>query len=373
MTATGKVLIVDDDPMQRLFVRRLLEKSYEVEEADNGERALAILPVYRPSVVLMDIDMPQMDGLSTCERLRANPSLGFVKVIIISGRVTLQDRIRGYDVGADDYLPKPVNEAELLAKVGIMMRLKHAEEIDQLKSTVLGLMSHETATPLNGIMLAGDMLQDKCGDNPDVLRLVEIIRQSGKRLCVFVDKAKLLSQLKSGVEPRLITGLLATQLQKAVDKGVEATGNKNISFSVDAPEDLELAADWQLMEKVFDIMIENAVKFSTNEGEIRVTAEKEGDNCKIEIIDRGKGLDPLWIDSVFNEFAIQDLMRHQQGTGLSLAIAMQIVMLHGGMVKAANGEAGGAVFTITLPLRTGMQERSTMVVGGNTLSAGSNV
>lgn len=364
MTATaGKVLIVDDDPMQRLFVRRLLEKNYDVEEADNGKGALAILPVYRPSVVLMDIDMPQMDGLATCERLRANPSLGFIKVIIISGRVSLQDRIRGYEVGADDYLPKPVNEAELLAKVGIMMRLKHAEEVDQLKSTVLGLMSHETATPLNGIMLAGDLLRDKCGDNPDVVRLVEVIRQSGKRLCAFINKAKLLSQLKSGVEPRLIPGRLAQQLQKAVERGVGATGNKNISFSVDAPEEMLLAADWQLMEKVFDIMIENAVKFSANEGEIRVVAVKEGDYCRIEIIDSGKGLDPHWIDSVFNEFAIQDLMQHQQGTGLSLAIAMRIVMLHGGMVKAANADGGGAVFTITLPIRTGTLVRN--AVAGN--------
>jgi len=370
MTATSKILVVDDDALQRLFVRRLLEKKYAVEEADNGETALEILPIYRPSVVLLDIDMPKMDGLAACARIRANPALGFIKIIMVSGRVGLQDRIRGYEVGADDYLPKPVDEAELMAKVGIMMRLKHTEEIDQLKSTVLGLLSHETGTPLNGIMLAGNLLRNKCGDNPDVIRLVDVICQSGKRLGAFIDKAKLLCQLKAGVEPRLIKGLLAEQLQKAVEKGVEAAGNKNISFSIDVPDDLTLAADWQLMEKVFDIMIENAVKFTGNEGEVRVLARKAGDLCTIEILDTGKGLDPTWVDFIFAEFAIQDIMKHQQGTGLSLAIAMRIVKLHGGMVRAANRAEGGAAFTISLPGQT-IPKRTRLVAGDGEVKAAS--
>ena len=352
---TNKVLIVDDDPLQRLFVRRLLEKKYSVEIAENGVMALAILPRYRPSVVLLDIDMPEMDGLTTCARIRADPSLGFVKIIIVSGRVGLQDRIRGYEVGADDYLPKPVDEAELMAKVGIMMRLKYAEEVDQLKSTVLGLMSHETGTPLNGIMLAGNLLKDKCGDNPDLMRLVDIIQQSSERLGGFVDNAKLLCQLKVGLEPRLSDGLLAPQLQRAVEKGIAVAGNKNISFTVDVAAGQILAADWQLMGKVFDILIGNAVKFSPNEGEVRLQAEQVGDTCTIEIGDDGKGLDPGWADSIFNEFAIQDIMKHQRGTGLSLAIALRIVELHGGTITGVNRETGGAVFTIALPIKAAVK------------------
>lgn len=349
MTIINKVLVVDDDPLQRIYVRRILENKYNVEIAEDGEMALAILPLFRPSVVLLDIDMPKMDGLTACAKIRADPSFGFIKIIIVSGRVTLEDRIKGYQVGADDYLAKPVDEAELLAKVGIMMRLKQAEEVDRLKSTVLGLLSHETGTPLNGIMLACRIIQDKYSDDDELLRLVEIIEQSGERLGDFVDKAKLLCRLKSGVELRLSMGMLAAHLQMAVTKGIELAGNKNISFEVDVPEDMFLEADWQLMDRVFRILIENAVKFSKHDGNVLVRAEKGGNFCTIEIVDDGKGVGPEWVDNVFSEFAIPDLMAHQQGTGLSLAIALRIIKLHGGQVVAANRDEGGAVFTITLP------------------------
>ena len=362
MTILNKVLVVDDDPLQRLYARRILEKEYTVDVAEDGEMALSILQIFRPSVVLLDVDMPKMDGLTACARIRDDPSLRFVKIIIVSGRVTFEDRISGYRVGADDYLAKPVEEAELLAKVGIMMRLKNVEEVDQLKSNVLGLLSHETGTPLNGIMLASRMLQDKCGDNQELLRFVDIIRQSGERLVDFVDKAKLLCRLKFSVEPRLSMGKLATHLQMAVSKGVEASGNKNISFVVDVPEDIFLAADWQFMDRVFGILIENAVKFSKNEGYVLVKAAEVENFYHIEIVDDGKGIDPAWVDNVFSEFAIPDLMAHQQGTGLSLAIALRIVKLHGGKIVATNREEGGAIFTITLP--------STKVAGTHLASTG---
>lgn len=358
MTVTSKVLVVDDDPLQRLFVQRLLEKRYIVESAEDGEMALAILHRFRPNVVLLDIDMPKMDGLTACAKIRDDPSLVFVKIIIVSGRASLKDRMSGYEVGADDYLPKPVDEAELMAKVGIMMRLQNAEEIDQLKSTVLGLLSHETGTPLNGIMLASKLLMDKCCDNPELLRLVDIVKQSAERLGDFVDKAKFLCQLKVGVEPRLSEGVLPMQLQKAVEKGIVASGNKNISFIVDAAEEQVFSADWQLMDKVFDILIENAVKFSPNEGEIRIQSSRKEDTCVIEIIDNGKGLDSEWVDNIFNEFAIQDIMKHQRGTGLSLAIALRIVKLHGGTLQGVNRDEGGAVFTIVLPMQSAENQDS---------------
>ena len=96
--------------------------------------------------------MPGIDGYETCLRICANPKLKHAKIIMVSAKAMVSERLQGYDACADDYLTKPFEEDELLAKVRVYLRLQSIEEIDQLKSDLLSLVSHETRTPLNGII-----------------------------------------------------------------------------------------------------------------------------------------------------------------------------------------------------------------------------
>ncbi len=128
MSEKDRVLIVDDKPNNRALMKEILIDDFQVKTAETGEEALRIAPGFLPGVILLDIIMPGIDGYQTCRRLREIPELRGTKIIMVSAKATTSERLQGYDVGADDYLVKPFNADELLAKVRAYMRQKTNEE-----------------------------------------------------------------------------------------------------------------------------------------------------------------------------------------------------------------------------------------------------
>ncbi|OQY54535.1 MAG: hypothetical protein B6245_21135 [Desulfobacteraceae bacterium 4572_88] len=131
MESKSKILIVDDAPSVLSFLSDILMPHYTVETASSGEDALEVLLKFRPDMVLLDVIMTGLDGYEICRKIRADGSFGFIKIIMISVGTTLKERLRGYEAGADDYIGKPFDDEELLAKVRVFMRLKSVE--DQLQ------------------------------------------------------------------------------------------------------------------------------------------------------------------------------------------------------------------------------------------------
>ncbi|MDH5216715.1 MAG: response regulator, partial [Gammaproteobacteria bacterium] len=152
MKVKPKVLIVDDEEHNVELYSLFLADEFAIETAVTGEEALQKIAVFEPDVILLDIMLPDISGYDICKKLRENDQLRLVKVLFVSGLVELDDRLHGYAVGADDYVTKPVNADELLAKVKVYSRLRKIEEIDEYKNTFMSLISHETSTPLNAII-----------------------------------------------------------------------------------------------------------------------------------------------------------------------------------------------------------------------------
>src|SRR5437867_5231349 len=175
MPAPSTILVVDDNPRNVNILRLILGKDYTLATAASGEEALAVAPAMRPDLVLLDIMMPGIDGYATCRQLRALPDLRHVKIIMVSARAMVSDRLQGYDAGADDFVTKPFDEDELLAKVRVHLRLKSVEEVDALKTTVIDLLTHETRTPLTGIIGAADLLLDDEHMPPEERRRLAIV------------------------------------------------------------------------------------------------------------------------------------------------------------------------------------------------------
>src|SRR5438128_6009709 len=128
MRHNGKILIVDDNATNIAILEELLSDHYKLHSARSGEEALAALEEFRPDLILLDIMMPGIDGYETCRRIRANPARKNVKVIMVSAKAMVSERLKGYEAGADDYITKPFEEDELLAKVQVYLRLKSVEE-----------------------------------------------------------------------------------------------------------------------------------------------------------------------------------------------------------------------------------------------------
>ena len=165
MSAPKKILVVDDHPTNLAIVEEILGDDYELKVASTGEEALAVAPDWRPDLVLLDIMMPGIDGYETCRRLLAVPELRHTKVILVSAKAMVADRIEGYQAGADDYITKPFQPEELEAKVRVFLRLKSAEEVNELKGRFLANMSHEIRTPMNGVIGMTELLLDS-GSRP---------------------------------------------------------------------------------------------------------------------------------------------------------------------------------------------------------------
>ncbi len=121
MQRQSRILLVDDNPTNLAILEEMLGDEYRWEAATSGEEALEIAPDFQPDLILLDVMMPGINGYETCRRIRANPALRNVKIVMVSAKALVSERLEGYDAGADDYLTKPFDEKELLAKVRVYL------------------------------------------------------------------------------------------------------------------------------------------------------------------------------------------------------------------------------------------------------------
>jgi two-component system sensor histidine kinase/response regulator len=358
-----RILLVDDDPSLIASLNRLLRRAkFEVFTADNGERALELLPTVRPDVILLDIMMPGLSGYEVCQRIRADRRYRFLKILLLSGKSSTRERLDGYAVGADDYLAKPFENEELLAKLRVYSRLKRSEEIDAVGSNLFTLFSHETRTPLSTILGALDILSDDSNLAVYQRDLLAIIRRGGERLLEMVHKTSLLCLLKRNTQLLRLREPLAPHVQSVLAKLTTTAEAKGLALDSELTADLDLDADWSLVEEILTYIVENALEHSPPSGRVRITTHIQDGRCLLRVADQGKGIPREWLDKIFDEFEVRDLAHHQQGLGLSLAIARHVMELHAGTIQADAAPDGGALFTLEFPVTpspSGNRERQT--------------
>jgi len=351
MTSKRKILIVDDVSTNILLIKRILEADYTIKTAQSGEEALEILPGYRPDIILLDIMMPGMDGYEVCKRIRSERRYAFIKIILVSARTLIDDRLKGYEVGADDYVTKPFVKRELLAKTNVFARLKHEEEVNQLKNDLLTLFSHETRTPLSAIIGLSDILMRNNTIGDDIKTRIDMISTKAHELLEFAEKTSLLCSLKDDRRLHYSPMLLDDVFQGIIESFQTQLKEKNLTVIRDQLESIQCMADWALMRKAFTYVLENAIKYSENNGNIELQASIVNDQCRISFIDYGCGIRSEWIETIFDEFAIRDIMHHKKGQGLSLAITRHVLELHGGAIRVNPDRKQGAHFIMRFPIQ----------------------
>lgn len=160
MQTHKKILAVDDNPTNLAIIEELLSDQYDLKLVSNGQEALESAHQFQPDLILLDIMMPGIDGYEVCRRIRMSPSLCYTKIIIVSAMAMTSERLKGYKAGADDYITKPFDEDELLAKVRVHLRLKPIKEIEEIENKMLTL-SHEIDTLLCSVTnLAKQLMTD---------------------------------------------------------------------------------------------------------------------------------------------------------------------------------------------------------------------
>ena len=377
----ARLLIVDDVAENRdILVRRFQRLGYQTVEADGGARALELVAQQPFDLVLLDIVMPEVDGLEVLAKIRQTHSADALPVVMVTAKAASEDVAGALELGANDYLTKPVDIAVAKARVFAQVARKRAEDAsraarEQLEETVqrlqlaleasdaaaaaksefLGNMSHEIRTPLNGILGAIGVLREAC-DTPRQTELVEIIQHSAgnldRLLSDVLDSARLEAGKVQLDQAPVDLGELAQQVARLFEPAASRKGVA-IEVEVSAEVPAKVLGDAGRIRQILSNLVGNAVKF-TEAGLIWCGVEPdEAAGCyRIEVGDTGIGFDPALSDALFERFRQADggVTRSHGGSGLGLAISRDLAELMGGGLTARSAPGQGAVFRLTLPL-----------------------
>jgi signal transduction histidine kinase len=271
---------------------------------------------------------------------------------MVSAKALVSERLQGYEAGADDYITKPFDEDELLAKVRVYLRLKSVEEVEQLKSNLLVLLGTETRTPLNGILPPLKLLMSEDDMSAEERSMfLDMAYQSARRLHRLIERCLTLSEMKAGRwEFQPTPADLTEVVQSAVDLVTPQAAERHVQVAQLLPDTAMTVLDVHHMCEVVTALLENAIRFSAFEGQVVVELDcVDGQYC-LTVTDHGDGIAPDALPLVFEEFAPTDLNHHTEGQGLSLAIARQVVLAHNGTITVESTKGLATTFTVRLPI-----------------------
>lgn len=391
-----KVLYVEDNPESRLLVRRILEAhGYEVLEAQDGLEAIRRAQQEQPDLILMDINIPGMDGFEVTTRLKSIPALRDVPIVALTASAVMEgDRERTLVAGCDGYLQKPVDVDRLPRQIAEFMggrreqvpgeqepvylreysqklvsrleekiaQLQEANEqlqtLDRLKSDFVSTVSHELRTPLTAIKGYAQLMRDERAGplTPLQVECLDVITENVEKVIrrvndiLFLQESNVILPARAPVSLRDVAlGMIDAVRQQAAAAGLE--------IQAELPEDLpKVIGDDEALKLLFLHLLDNAIKFSPYGGRIVVRMEARGTDVYVEVSDRGIGIAPEHHERIFERFFQVDssTTRAYGGAGLGLAISKRIVESHGGTIGVRSALGQGSTFFFTIP-RSGQQ------------------
>jgi len=351
MLRNSRILIVDDHPTNVAVLEEILGEHYTLKTATCGEEALAIALDFKPALILLDIMMPGIGGYETCRRLRGHPALYHIKIIMVSARALVAERLQGYEAGADDYITKPFDEEERVARVRVHMRLRSLEEVEQFTSNVLTLLRHETRTPLNGMLAPLQMLRAEAEMATEERgMLLDMVYESALALHHLVEKVCTLSAMQAGQwDFRYAMTDLCAVVREVVSNATTDATEPAVTITLELPATAITRADPLQIHYVITALLENAVHFSPPGGQVGIRVAHTDDGVCLTVTDQGPGIAPDVLPRVFEAFTSTDIAHHTAGHGLSLAIARQIILAHQGTIEIESPPGVGTTFTMQLP------------------------
>jgi two-component system sensor histidine kinase/response regulator len=372
----SKILIVDDVPKNIQVVGNILsQERLKIAYATNGESALKLAFNNDFDLILLDVMMPGMDGFEVCRQLRANKNTMDLPVIFLSAKSDLDSVLTGFQLGAQDYVSKPFNASELIARVRTHLDLRekkhqlkllnqHLEEkvkertselelanlrlsrLEKAKSEFLGIISHELRTPLNGIIGLTQLL-NQTDINDEQRRYLEFLEQTSKRLSRFSETALLITSLQAEHQKveffqtsiRLIFTMAAEELKNLIDE-------KEIKLYTEFSDtDIQIVADSDLIRKSVTVLLENCIYHLPKHGTITVKTFSSERGNLLEISDNGPGFDEELLDH-FNQPINKNFTEVSEGVGLSIAAVKLIMDAHNGILELQNKPQNGAIFRL---------------------------
>lgn len=361
------ILVVDDtEDNLDLLEFAMKHKPVKMLRATSGKECLALAESVKPDVILLDIQMPEMDGFETFRRLRAKQPTAKIPIIFLTAQRKDPGSIAtGLEIGADEYLTKPIDTEELLIRTRMLVRLKRAEAlIERTRADFMAMLVHDLRSPLSGIKSVIDFFTDLKGQEltltPEHFQLLESGREAASRMLDLINNLLDLSKYEGGDIVLEKKPVIISQLVDSVIREVNPQfQQRRITLTQQVQPNLSIIdIDLQKISQVLMNLLSNALKFTRSGGSVTVIAQQpqrpQGvkSSIQISVKDNGIGIGKEELSYIFDRYkqASSAQVTKTKGTGLGLAICKLVVEAHGGTISAESEPGVSTVFSFTLPI-----------------------
>lgn len=359
-THRDTVLIVDDVPANvSVLFDFLNENGFKVLVAQDGKRAVQKAQYAMPDVILMDIMMPGMNGFDACKILKENEKTKDIPIIFMTALADTLDKIKGFSLGAADYITKPFQQEEVLARINthlnfrkVQQRLEQKTEELQLKNRELEAfartVAHDLKNPLNVVVGYADILMADQSNNPELMEQLDIIAQAGQKMVGIIDALLLLARTSKHQTIEVQTLDMKQIIEQVIQHRLLYLLKKN-QGEIIIPENLPAAkgyAPW--VEEIWANYLSNGLKYGGQPPRLQLGAVEQGKKIKFWVSDNGPGLSKEAKTQLFTPFTRLHEER-AEGHGLGLSIVQQVAEKLGGQVGVDSEEGEGCTFYFTLP------------------------
>lgn len=364
-----KILIVDDVMSNVLLLKVLLtNEKFAIATASNGRQALEQVEKENPDLVLLDVMMPDMSGFEVAQHLKSNPNTADIPIIFLTALNSTADIVKGFQVGANDFISKPFNKEELIIRVTHQISLIAAKRLilsktEELQRTIAGrdklysVIAHDLRSPMGSIKMVLNMLilnlpSEKIG--AEMYELLTMANQTTEDVFSLLDN--LLKWTKSQIG-KLNVVYQDVDLVEVTDGVIEifsmVASLKKIRIREMKPEKMMVNADIDMLKTVVRNLLSNAIKFSKENSEVLVKMEEVDGMAVVSVQDYGCGISEegqkklLHTDTHFSTFGTNN----EEGSGLGLLLCKDFVVKNGGKLWFTSKEGEGSIFSFSIPVK----------------------
>lgn len=365
-----KILAVDDIPTNTLLLQMMLEQSgLQFFTAQNAEEATVQIESVEPDLILLDVLMPGTDGFALAKQLKEHPDHQEIPIIFLTALNSTNDIVKGFQLGADDYITKPFNKEELLVRVHHQLSLLEAKRTIQLqkaelaqtiagRDTLYSVIAHDLRMPMSNMKMILNVLaiqlKEESMIRPEILESIQNANEISEHLFRLLDNLlkwtkSQLGKLNPITQPFFLAELTEAEVETA--SILAAPKNVSIRFVSIATEETEVDVDIDMIKTVMRNLVSNAIKYSYRESEIDIIVTRENDEVIYKVIDRGCGI------SEEDQCKLLDAATHyttygtgnEPGSGLGLMLAENFLKMNNGRLFFQSKENEGSTFGFALP------------------------
>lgn len=347
----GKILIAEDEPTSRfIFATILKDDGYDVITCENGYECVEIAKSEKPDVIILDIQMPIMDGFEVLRILKSNPETNQIPVIIISANSEPHNIKRAFDSGAAEFIAKPVNIEELLIRVSTVLKIKRTnDELKKLRSEFTYLLIQDLKNTISVIKASFELalknrIHELSEDQKLILEVAETaINKHIKLLNEYLELSRLELNIDKISKEQIDLGKIITD----VVKRFKSSQNYSISLSFPADLPLQIYADKRKITRVFELVLDSILNVGSKDIEISIA--EEDSNYLIKIIDKTTQIEESETDYLFDRYKQALFQKLPKYNDLGLTISRIIVEAHNGKIWAEPIKGTGTAFLIKFP------------------------